>query len=145
MQDQNDFYLREAVLEAIDDIREVRESGQTLEITVNDAVVTISGTTFTEIHRRRILYAAATVPGVAKVMDNLYDDEDLKGLVAQALADHETLGALDEPLLVACYQGRVTLSGDVMSAEQQTAAIATASAVKGVRQVLDNLTVMESA
>jgi osmotically-inducible protein OsmY len=139
-----DLDLREAVLEAIESHDVVRESRTQVEVSVEDGVVTLGGVALTASMRRRILYAAATVPGVHKVIDRMYDDEELKVTVAQTLAADPALQNLPRPIGVTSYQGAITLYGRVASDEQQAAAVAAASQVAGVRRVTGNLTVLEA-
>lgn len=138
---ETDLYIYEAVRNALDGLTQVRETRAPLEITVENAVVTIDGAVFTEPMRRAVLFTASTVPGVRKVVDRLYDDEDLRIAVAQALAAAPELREAREPIGVASYQGAITLYGKVNTQEERRAATKLASGVRGVRRVLDNLVV----
>jgi osmotically-inducible protein OsmY len=138
---ETDLYIYEAVRDALDGLTQVRETKAPLEITVENAVVTIGGAVFTEPMRRAVLFTASTVTGVRKVVDRLYDDEDLRIAVAQALAAAPELHEVCEPIGVASYQGAITLYGKVGTQEQRRAATRLASGVTGVRHVRDNLAV----
>jgi osmotically-inducible protein OsmY len=59
--------------------------------------------------------------------------------VAQALAGPTVLGAEEASVIVASYQGVVTLSGRVASDQKRMAVIEAAGKVTGVQTVIDNL------
>lgn len=136
---QHDLSISDAIAYAIGRLTEVRESRTPVSFSVENGVVTVSGVAFTETLRRRILYAIATTPGVTRVIDRLVDDEDIRIAVAQALADPTALGAGEAHVIVASYQGVVTLSGRVASDQKRMAAIEAARKVAGVQTVIDNL------
>jgi osmotically-inducible protein OsmY len=132
-----DRFLQERVMQAIQELVMVRETRAPITVLAQDGVVTLKGNVLSEIMRRAVQYKAATTFGVTKVIDELYDDPAIELAVAAALSPHEALGA--RPIITTCYRGEVTLTGEVGSQDERTAAIETAAQVDGVRTVVDRL------
>ncbi len=136
-----DLDIRENVEAAINSLDIVRESDVLIALSVNDGVVTLGGHVLTRIMRRVIVQAAASVPGVKKVIDSLYVDSYVEMAVSQALATHPDTHTFQLNIGVMSYRGEVTFSGKVSSAEAVQAASAVASKVPGVLMVINRLTV----
>ena len=141
----SDFDLREAVLEKLHTYTELRESRITIDVSVEDGVVTLRGNVFSETQQRKTLFFAATVPGVQKVIDDLFDDENLKLAVAQAVSAAGLDTDLSRPIVTSSYLGNVTLVGMVNSEDQSDQIISTVRRVPGVRNVAAKLSLPESA
>jgi hyperosmotically inducible protein len=137
-----DDELQEAVTAAIGRDSVVRESRVPVEVSVEDGVVVVSGIASSETMRRRVLYAAATTPGVVRVIDRLTTDAEIEAAVAQALASDPAIR--DATIAVSSYLGVVTLYGAPGSEERKARALELARAVPGVRQV-DDMLVIEPA
>jgi osmotically-inducible protein OsmY len=132
-----DLDLYERVFEAIQAQDVVRETEPPLRIAVADGVVTISGVVLTRIMHERVLYVAASTPGVKKVIDELYTDPEIENTVAAALvADPGLNGAAVD---VSSYKGSITVYGHMPDVAQREKALAVAVAVPGVRNVIDRL------
>lgn len=135
----HDLEIYENVVAAIEDDTVVRESRVPIEVHVENGVVTLSGLVLSEVMRQRVLYAAATTPGVKKVIDHLYSDRQIEQDIARVLANDPLLrGTRVE---INSYQGTVTLYGVLESAEQKEAALKLAGGVPGVRRLHDLLEV----
>lgn len=144
-QAERDLILLEAVQDAVEHLTEVRESRTPLEFTVEGGVVTIRGTVFTERMHQQILYTIAIIPGVEKVVDMLVWDDDLRVKIGLAMAQDERLKDVTSSILVAAYQGIITLYGSVRNEEERKAAIEATRSVAGVRDVIDSLTLSGAA
>ena len=141
----SDFDLREAVLEKLHTYTELRESRITIGVSVEAGVVTLSGNLFSETQQRKTLFFAATVPGVQKVIDELFDDENLKLAVAQAITAAGLDTNLARPIVASSYLGNVTLVGMVTSEDQADQIVSTVRRVPGVRNVVAKLSLPETA
>ncbi len=136
---EHDLEIYENVTAAINNDTVVRESRVPIEVHVEDGIVTLSGIVLSEVMRQRVLFAAATTPGVKKVIDHLYSDRQIEQDIARALAEDPLLrGAHVE---ISSYQGTVTLYGVLESTEQKEAALKLAGGVPGVRRLHDLLEV----
>ncbi len=133
-----DEEIHELVIDAIRDDIVVRESRVPVAVSVAQGVVTVAGVVLSDTMRDRVLYAAATVPGVAKVVDQLYTE--IEKAVAKALAADTDIR--DELIEVHSYEGRVFLVGGVEDETRRAAALALALTVPGVQDVVDRLSVM---
>ncbi len=132
---EDEFDLYNAVIEAVDDMYTVRESGIELDITLHDRVVTVSGVVLSPVMRQAVLYTLATVPGIRKVVDLLQDDEQIRMAVAAAVDDAQ--------IFVRSYRGVVTLSGKAVSEEALAKAKAAAAGVTGVKDVYSEVVIQE--
>lgn len=139
-----DLDVQEAVLSALHRMDMARETDQPLVVAVEDGVVTLSGVVLTRIIHHAVLQTAATVPGVKRVIDNLYVDLDLEVAVSQALAMNPDTQSFQHEVSVSSYRGEIMLSGKLPSAEAVQAASAVAASVPGALSVVDRLTVAES-
>lgn len=135
-----DEELHELVIEAIQDDIVVRESRVPIAVSVAQGVVTVAGVVLSNTMRDRVLYAAATVPGVVKVIDQLYTDPEIEKAVARLLSADPTIR--DELIEVHSYEGRVFLVGGVEDEAYRAAALVLAHTVPGVQDVVDRLSVM---
>ncbi len=129
-----DRALYEAVVDAIEDIISVRESQSPLKVSVQDGVVTISGVTFTEPMRRRVLVTVARIEGVQHVVDQLWDDNDFEIAVSAALGGIPELWT-GRSLQVHSYNGFVSLHGTVPSEDLKARAVELATAIPGIQGV----------
>lgn len=138
-QNEQDLEIYENVIAAIEDDTVVRESRVPIEVHVEEGTVTLSGVVLSEIMRQRVLYAAATTPGVKKVIDHLCSDMQIEQDMARAFAEDPLLrGAHVE---ISSYQGTVTLYGVLESTAQKEAALKLAAGMPGVRRIHDLLEV----
>ena len=119
-------------------------------VSVDDGVATLRGTVSATDERKRALAAVRGVTGVHSVKDALVlagaptsadEDQRLLAHVIQALRE---VGA-DNPLQikVRVRQGVVHLTGQADSIDLQNAAVQAARGVPGVRQVIDQITLMD--
>ncbi len=134
-----DLDITERVVEAIDADGVVRELRVPVEVSVENGVVTVSGVVRTETVRQRVLFAAATTPGVEKVIDRLVSDREIEEAIAGRLASDSTLGG--RHIEITSYAGQVTLVGRVDSEDERQQAISLALETPGVRRVMDQLAV----
>src|SRR5690349_20065954 len=81
-----DLDVHEAVTNAINNLDFVRESDLKLHVNVLNSEATISGVVLSRIMHRAVMQAAASAPGVRRVIDNLMTDTDIEMAVGQALA-----------------------------------------------------------
>ncbi len=143
-QPEADLEIYESVIEAIEGDNVVRESRVPFTVSVEKGAVTVKGVVLNEMVRRRVLYAAATVPGVEKVIDRLYSDADIERAVARALAADPALKGIAPAITVTSYGGIVTLHGTVTNPDEKTTAVRLASATVGVYRVDDHLEIEQA-
>ena len=116
----------------------------TIGVTVQDGVVTLTGTAERQFQREEAEFVAGTVAGVTGVQN----DVELTGPTPSSHnVDHSIKKALERDakldagnIVVATAPGTVTLNGTVASWAEHDAAVAAAWAAPGVRTVHDNLT-----
>ena len=137
----SDLDIHEAVSNALNRLTIVRESQAPIEATVENGVVTLSGSVSTETMRRIIQYNVSRIPGVMQIVDQLHTDSQLQVAVAQTLANNPALGEWQLGISVTAYHGIVSLSGRVQNQNERMAALVAAKEVPGVRAVVDKLTV----
>lgn len=135
-----DLDVHEGVYNAIYDLDIVRESGAVIHVNVLNGIVTLSGVALSRIMQRAILTAAASVPGVQRVIDSLFTDSDIEIAIGQALALDPLLKDRDSEISVMSHRGEVTLTGKVPGDEALQKASAIAATVPGVINVVSRLT-----
>jgi hyperosmotically inducible protein len=141
----SDEATREAALRAIHSLSVVRESRSPVEVSVEDGVVTLRGWVLSDVMRRVVIGAAEATPGARRVIvDQLYDDSNLRLAVGRALAAVPLLSRQSN-IYVSCYQGMVTLAGQVSDEEERDVALQAAASVEGVRSVVERLSVRSTA
>lgn len=125
--------------------------GLDIDVEVNRDRVQLNGFVDSIEQKRRAEELARSVPGVAGVENNLdigsgdrrvgqyIDDKSLATRVKAALADDPVAPA--HRIDVEVNDGAVSLGGYVETDAQRQAAIAATERVKGVRRVVDNLTI----
>lgn len=126
---------------------DTRISIEDIGVTVDDGVVTLSGTADTYLERWAAVDAAFSVGGVVDVIDNitvmpphpLRPDEEVAGDVSRALSWDARIDEADVDVLV--DNGTVTLSGTVGSLFEMDSAVEDASWTNGVVDVVNNLIV----
>jgi osmotically-inducible protein OsmY len=137
-----DLDVHEAVQNAINNLDFVRESDLQLHVNVINAEATLSGVVLSRIMHRAVVQAAASAPGVRKVIDNLMTDTDIEIAVGQALAQ-EPLIAKNAEISAMSYRGVVLLSGKAPTADAVQRAGEIAAKVPGVTSVTNRLNVVE--
>jgi len=125
-----------SVMEAIGNLDIVRESHPPLNVTVEQGVVTLSGVALSRMMRHAMLRAAAMTPGVAKVVDKLVDDTQLRLAVANELAAEPSLRQHQPSMIVDSYAGMITLSSAKLSEADQAKAREVASRIAGAQGVI---------
>jgi osmotically-inducible protein OsmY len=136
-----DMELEELVTEAIRRDTVIRETHMPIDVSVTDGVVTVSGVVLSRIMHDRVLFLAASVRGVKKVIDALYSDPEIEVAIAARIAEHKSF--TNDQVDIASYHGRVTVAGEVDTEEERAEVVALAAAVPGVRQVIDRLELKE--
>lgn len=136
-----DVDVQEAVVDAIESLDFVREAAVALDIQVEDGVVSVTGVVLTRIMQRAVLTTVASVPGVQRVIDNLWNDTELEITISRALVSDDATRADQPNVGVSSYRGDVTLYGEVSTADAANGAAAATVEVAGVRSVLNRLTV----
>lgn len=137
---QSDLDTYEEVIEAIEALNIVRETHAPIEVQVSGGVTTLSGVVPSKIARRLVVYAAASVPSVSKVVDQLIEDSQIVMAVGAALAADPSLSAYQLNIRVTSYLGEVILYGGPVDEAQQPRAMEIAAKVGGVRRVTGKLT-----
>jgi osmotically-inducible protein OsmY len=136
-----DMELEELVTEAIRRDTVIRETHVPISVSVADGVVTVGGVVLSRIMHDRVLFLAASVRGVKKVIDGLYSDPEIEVAIAARIAEHKSF--TNDQVDIASYHGRVTVAGEVDTEEERAEVVALAAAVPGVRQVIDRLELKE--
>jgi osmotically-inducible protein OsmY len=141
----SDEITREAALRAIHSLNVVRESQSPVEVGVEDGTVTLRGWVLSDVMRRVVIGVVEAMPGARRVIaDQLYDDTNLRLAVGRALAADPLLSRQSN-IYVSCYQGMVTLAGQVEDEEESNMALQAAANVAGVRSVVERLSVRSTA
>lgn len=138
-----DIDVLAAVNAALHNLDTVRESGLALRVSVLDEVVTVSGVVLSRIMRQGVLQTIWQVPGVRRVIDQLYTDTDLAAAVSQGLAADPLTQAMYH-IKVTSYRGQVTLVGEVPDIDLVNAVVKVASNLPGVKTVVNRLVVSDS-
>jgi osmotically-inducible protein OsmY len=139
---REDADLRGDVLQALMLDAQVPAS---IDATVVDGVVTLTGTADWQYQRDEAEFVAANVLGVIGVENAVAlavptpSPADVEDSIARAFQRDATLDA--DNVAVASSHGVVTLTGSVRSASEREAAVAAAWAAPGVTDVRDRLTV----
>jgi osmotically-inducible protein OsmY len=136
----SDLDLYEAVRDAVLGLDQVRGSDLALDVNVINGEVTLSGVVLSRIMHRAVLQAAAGVPGIKRVMDNLRTDTDIEMAIGQALAKDPILWKGSE-ISATSYRGDVTLAGKAASEDAVQKAGEIAAKVPGVVRVYNKLIV----
>jgi osmotically-inducible protein OsmY len=136
-----DMELEELVTEAIRRDTVIRETHVPIDVSVTDGVVTVSGVVLSRIMHDRVLFLAASVRGVKKVIDALFSDPEIEVAVAARIAEHKSFN--NDQVDITSYHGRVMVTGEVDTEEERAEVVALAAAVPGVRQVIDRLELKE--
>jgi osmotically-inducible protein OsmY len=136
-----DMELEELVTEAIRRDTVIRETHVPISVLAADGVVTVGGVVLSRIMHDRVLFLAASTPGVKKIVDELFSDPEIKVAVAARIAEHESF--TNDQIDIASYHGRVTVAGEVDDEDERAEVVALAAAVPGVRQVIDRLEIKE--
>jgi osmotically-inducible protein OsmY len=117
----------------------------TIDATVKDGVVTLTGTADRPYQRDEAAFAAGNIRGVFGVENQVVlttptaSPVDIEASITKAFQRHAGLDA--EKLGVSSEKGIVTLTGTVRSWAERDAAVAAAWAAPGVTDVRDRLTV----
>jgi osmotically-inducible protein OsmY len=138
---RQDADLRAEVLQAL-----MRDElvPSTVDAWVEDGEVRLSGTVDWQYQRDEAEKAAASVPGLAGVAEDvLLTDttgvaDDVRDKIREAFTRQARIDA--ERLDVAAESGTVTLRGTVASRDEYDAAVAAAWSAPGIRAVEDGLT-----
>lgn len=133
-----DLDILDAVTAVLERDNVVRETDVPVTISVVDGVVTLRGLMRSRMMHERVLYLAARVPGVKKVVDEMVSDPEIETLIARLVAADPELRP--RQLSIASYMGQVTLYGELESEAQREKALAIAASVQGVQKVIDHLT-----
>lgn len=138
----SDLDLHEAVHDAINDLNIVRESDVVIHVNVLNGEAEIKGVVLSRIMHHAVIQAAASVPGIKRVIDNLTTDTDIKVAIGQALAQEKSLWAEDNEISVMSYRGNITLTGKVPTGDAMQKATEIAGKVPGVVNVINRLNVL---
>lgn len=133
-----DVDVFDAVTAVIEGDNVVRETDVPVTISVLGSVVTLRGLMRSRMMHERVLYLAARVPGVKKVIDEMISDPEIENLIARLIAADPELRP--RPISVASYMGQVMLYGALENEAQREKLLALAASVQGVQNVTDNLT-----
>lgn len=140
----NDADLYQAVVDAVEGVDIVRESRAPVAVAVEGGVVTLTGVVISETMRRAVVYYAASVTGVRKVVDQLVEDPRLRSAVASALAADPVTGPHQTSITITSYLGMISLSGPALPQDVQSKAHDIAASVPGVREVFVHFGVYHS-
>jgi osmotically-inducible protein OsmY len=140
---REDAELRADVLQALLLDADVPE---TVDVRVEDGVVTLTGTTEWQDQREEAQIVAGNIVGALDVVNEIEltaparpDPGDVKGRIARSFRRNAALDA--ERLQVQMSNGEVTISGRVRSLAEHDDALAAAWATPGVKYVIDRITV----
>jgi osmotically-inducible protein OsmY len=117
----------------------------TVDASVKDGVVTLTGTADWQYQRGEAEFVAANILGVVDVEDGIYlnslgpHTDDIESRIAQAMQRDAKLDADD--VTASVDKGVVTLKGTVRSWVERDAAVSAAWAAPGTVDVVDNLNV----
>jgi osmotically-inducible protein OsmY len=117
----------------------------TIDASVADGVVTLTGTAEHRYQCKEAAFVARTIMGVADVYDEVElvgpipSVQDVALSIRTALGTDADLGP--DGIVVTVSPGTVTLTGTVSSWDRRHAAVAAASDVAGVRTVHDQLSI----
>lgn len=136
-EEYSDLDLYEAVRDAVYGLDYVRESDVVVHVNVLNREAELKGVVLTRIMHHAVLQAAASVPGIKKVIDNLLTDTDIEIEVGQAM--WKELGAPAASISANSYRGEVMLVSDSVSAEQLQQAAVITGKVAGVVSVTTRL------
>jgi len=138
---QLDLEIQDLIATALDRVTIINESDPRLDVSVEEGVVTIRGNVLTDTIRDAVMYTAARVPGVKKVIDRVTGDTEIEMALAGKLAAEPALKQSWINITLSSYLGTVTLNGQVDSDAAKEAAGRIASQVPGVQDVVNVLTV----
>ena len=138
---QLDLEIHDLIAAALDRVTIINESDPRLDVSVEEGVVTIRGNVLTDTIRDAVMFTAARVPGVKKVIDLVNGDTEIEMALAGKLAAEPALKASWINITASSYLGVVTLSGRVDSDAAKEAAGRIASGVQGVHEVINALVV----
>ena len=138
---QLDLEIQDLIAAALDRVTIINESDPRLDVSVEEGVVTIRGNVLTDTIRDAVMYTAARVPGVKKVIDRVTGDTEIEMALAGKLAAEPALKQSWINVTLSSYLGTVTLNGQVDSDAAKEAAGRIASQVPGVQDVVNVLTV----
>ena len=110
---------------------------ETIEASVGDGVVTLSGYASTPTSKALAERAVRQVPGVLGVKSEIVTDNDVEVAVAEALAS--AAPTRGQPIRSHASHGFVKLSGEVDSADVRAAAEEIAAGVADVRGVINHI------
>ncbi len=133
--------LKQSVQDALQAYPPLHASRSTIETTVEDGKVILSGYVPSISTKRMADVLASGVDGVKEVVNNLIPGPELERQVARALAaDRRTR---EWPIRVRCDLGYVQLQGQVPDKEVAQAAMEVARQVKGVKHITSSLEVRQ--
>ena len=118
----------------------------TVDASVKDGVVTLTGTADWQYQRAEAEFVAANVLGVVDVEDGIYLNslgphaDDIESGIAQAMQRDAKLDA--DNVTVGVDKGVVTVKGTVRSWAERDAALSAAWAAPGTVDVIDDLSVL---
>ena len=140
---QSDGRIRATILDALRRYTPLRRTYAQVDVSVQDGIVTLTGTVGSIVMKRVIVGEVSRLPGVRAVQaDELYDDTSLQLAVAQTLGSNPSMCiAVNEQVYIHIHHGRVVLTGRVFSSAKREAIEETAVAVPGVRSVVNRLEV----
>jgi osmotically-inducible protein OsmY len=110
---------------------------ETIDVSVHDGVVTLSGYATTPTTKARAERAARQVPGVLRVENEIVIDGEVVTAVAQALARDER--TRHSRIIVHVERGVVTLYGEIETPTVRAAAEEVAASVSQVRGVINDI------
>jgi osmotically-inducible protein OsmY len=126
-------------------LRDPGVSANNVDIETTDGIVEFTGTVSHLLAKERAERLAETVKGVRAVINKLKvmpvtrSDEALKEDIQQALSSNPVTESQDVDVFV--RQGVATLGGAVQSAQEKNLVAKVAASVKGLREVVNNVTV----
>jgi osmotically-inducible protein OsmY len=129
-----DLDLQERITAAINALDVLRGTRARVAVMVNHGQVTLTGALQSPMAAAEVARAAAEVPGVNAVVNQLVDDGSLSSLVAGALATDARTAAISPGYEVVSNYGHLKLVG-YFNPDQAQAVEAVSGAVSGVRSV----------
>ena len=139
-----DRLLRDAVTTALE--LDVKIDLTHVGVIANDGAVTLVGFVRSPVQKREAVQAARRVPGIAAVADELEvrppgSPARTDAEIAEDIARWRRWAMLPPTVTATVRDGRVTIRGDVVSAEQRDEAERVYRKVHGVRSVTNHLEV----
>jgi osmotically-inducible protein OsmY len=125
--------------------RDARVNAQNLHVNTAEGIVTLSGTVDNLAAKSYAALETKKIDGVLGVINEIHvtpnwcSDTDIRATLRRRILNSTVIKS--EGLSVACFDGKVSLSGKVASYSEKKEAELIASEIRGVKDVTNNITV----